>query len=110
MIHIPILLILFRLLLAPTVLILAYFIREDAKLSILILMYLGLLSDIFDGIIARKQNISSEKLRRLDSQIDVVFWLAICGATWILYPTLVTENLSGYCVLLRWKCSITLFL
>lgn len=46
-------------------------------------MYLGLLSEILEGIISRKQNISNSVLRRLDSQIDMVFLLAIGFATWI---------------------------
>lgn len=90
--NIPVSLILFRLLLAPTVLALAYFIGESAKIAIVILMYLGLISDILDGIIARKQNISSEKLRRMDSQTDTVFWLSIGFATYILYPKLISDN------------------
>ncbi len=90
--NIPISLILFRLLLAPIILALAYFIGESAKIAIVILMYLGLLSDILDGIIARKQNISSEKLRRMDSQTDMIFWLSIGFATWILYPKLISDN------------------
>ena len=72
--NIPILLILFRLVLAPIILLLAYFIGENAKLAIIILMYLGLISDILDGIIARKNNTSSAKLRRMDSQTDMIFW------------------------------------
>lgn len=90
--NIPIALILFRLLLAPLILALAYFWGENARLSIVVLMYLGLFSDIFDGIIARKQNLSSEKLRRMDSQTDMVFWLSIGFATWILYPELIRQN------------------
>lgn len=90
--NIPISLILLRLLLAPIILALAYFIGESTKITILILMYLGLLSDILDGIIARKQNISSEKLRRMDSQTDMIFWLSIGFATWILYPKLISDN------------------
>ena len=85
-------LILFRLLLAPLILALAYFIGESAKIAIVILMYLGLISDILDGIIARKQHISSEKLRRMDSQTDMIFWLSIGVATWILYPKLISDN------------------
>ncbi|MFK8058869.1 MAG: CDP-alcohol phosphatidyltransferase family protein [Polaribacter sp.] len=88
----PQLLILFRFLLAPIILTLAYFIGESSKPIILILMYLGLISDILDGIIARKQKISSEKLRRLDSQTDMVFWLSLGFATWFLYPNLIREN------------------
>ena len=90
--NIPILLILFRLLLAPIILVLAYFIGESTKTIIVVLMYLGLISDILDGIIARKQNISSAKLRRMDSQTDMIFWLSIGFATWILYPKLISDN------------------
>lgn len=91
-INTPQALILFRFLLAPIILSLAYFIGETAKISILILMYLGLISDILDGIIARNQGISSEKLRRLDSQTDMIFWLSLSFSTWILYPKLIQEN------------------
>lgn len=90
--NLPISLILFRLLLAPIILSLAYFIGENAKITIVILMYLGLISDILDGIIARKQNISSAKLRRMDSQTDMIFWLSIGFSTWILYPKLISDN------------------
>lgn len=90
--NIPKLLILFRLLLAPIILALSYQLGEISKIYIVILMYLGLLSDILDGIIARKQNISSEKLRRMDSQTDMVFWLSIGFSTWILYPQLISDN------------------
>ena len=70
-------LILFRFLLAPVILALAYFIGENSKIIIVVLMYLGLISDIFDGIIARRQNSSTEKLRRLDSQTDMIFQVRI---------------------------------
>ena len=90
--NIPVSLILFRLLLAPIILTLAYFIGESSKTAIVILMYLGLVSDILDGIIARKQKISSEKLRRMDSQTDMIFWLSIGFATWMLYPKLIADN------------------
>lgn len=90
--NLPIALIVFRLLLAPIILVLAYFVGESAKTVIVVLMYLGLISDILDGIIARKQNISSEKLRRMDSQTDMIFWLSIGFATWMLYPKLIADN------------------
>ena len=90
--NLPLKLILFRFLLAPAILGLAYFIGENSKPIILLLMYLGLISDVLDGIIARKQNLSSASLRRLDSQTDMVFWLSIGFSTWILYPQLISEN------------------
>lgn len=92
MITIPQALILFRFLLAPVILVLAYSKIETATTTIVVLMYLGLISDILDGIIARKQNSSTATLRRLDSQSDMVFWLSIGIATWILHPHLITNH------------------
>ncbi|ARN79506.1 CDP-alcohol phosphatidyltransferase [Nonlabens spongiae] len=92
MLRVPQLLILFRLLCAPVILALAYYKVEYHTQIILSLMYMGLVSDILDGIIARKQNISSARLRRMDSQVDMVFWLSIGFATWFLYPKLIAEN------------------
>lgn len=98
--NIPISLILFRFLLAPIIIGLAYFQGEKAANIILLLMYLGLISDILDGIIARKQNISSAKLRRLDSQTDMVFWLSIGVATWILHPDIIaSKSIPIYAIL-----------
>ena len=90
--NIPLLLIGFRFLLAPTIILLAAIEGKSAGTIIVILMYLGLISDILDGIIARKQGVSTEKLRRLDSQTDMIFWLSIGIATWILHPKLIAEN------------------
>ena len=90
--NIPVLLILFRLVLAPIILALAYFIGENAKILIICMMYAGLISDILDGIIARKTNTSSAKLRRMDSQTDMVFWFSLGLSTWILYPKLISDN------------------
>jgi phosphatidylglycerophosphate synthase len=90
--HIPIALILFRLTLAPIILALVYFLREESRLIVIVLMYLGLFSDIFDGIIARHLEVSSEKLRRLDSQTDMIFWVSIGVSTWLLYPDLIRDN------------------
>jgi len=59
---------------------------------ILILMYLGLISDIMDGIVARQLNVSSSKFRRFDSQTDMIFWLSIGISTWMLYPELIRHN------------------
>jgi len=88
----PVSLILFRLLLAPIILSLAWTFDESSKLPIVILMYLGFISDIADGIIARKLKVSSAKLRRMDSQADMIFWVSIGFATWHLFPELLRAN------------------
>jgi len=81
-----------RFLLAPIIFLLAYFEVENSRNLILILMYFGLFTDIFDGIIARKVGVSSEKLRRLDSQTDLVFWLSIGFATYFLNSEIIHEH------------------
>lgn len=88
----PISLITFRFLAAFVILFLGLKFGLNARKPILWLMYLGLFSDIFDGIIARKQGVSSEKLRRLDSQTDLIFWLSIGVVTYFLFPNLIIEN------------------
>lgn len=88
----PHFLILFRLLLSPLIISLAYYLGNNSRSYIVILIFLGLLSDIFDGIIARKQNISSVKLRRMDSQVDLVFWLSVGITCYLLNPEILKAN------------------
>lgn len=85
-------LILTRALLVPVMLTLAWTMGRPAAWWIVSLMFLGLLTDIFDGIVARKQKLSTENLRRIDSQVDLIFWLSIGGCVWILYPELILSN------------------
>lgn len=91
-IKIPIFLILFRLFLGPIMIFLAYNIEKSMNLLLVFLMWLGIISDIFDGIVARKLNISSEKLRRMDSQTDLVFWLCVSWCAWVLHPEIIKKN------------------
>ncbi|MPT32936.1 MAG: CDP-alcohol phosphatidyltransferase family protein [Chryseobacterium sp.] len=88
----PYILIATRFLIAPIIFLLAYFEIENSRNLILTLMYFGLFTDIFDGIIARKVGVSSEKLRRMDSQTDMVFWLSIGFATYFLNPEIIHEH------------------
>lgn len=97
---IPYQLILFRFLLAPTIILLAWAMKEEATYLVLILMFLGLLSDIFDGIIARKQGVSTEKMRRLDSQTDLIFWLSVGLSCYLIYPHLIMANKMGIIALI----------
>lgn len=106
--NIPQALILFRLLLAPIIFGLAYFFGENSKIMILVLMYLGLISDIFDGIIARHRNQQTQKLRRMDSQTDMIFWLSIGFATYLLYPDLISANSVSIWSILAMEASVYL--
>lgn len=96
---IPLALILFRLGLAPIILFLAYYFGDAARSTIVVLMYLGLISDIFDGIIARNEGVSSETLRRMDSQADMIFWLSLGVATYLLFPDLIRANSTAILII-----------
>lgn len=79
---IPALLTILRLILGPIILIGAY--RETSSSVLVVLLIVGVLSDIFDGIIARKLGVSTPQLRQFDSGTDVVFWLCVIVAAFIV--------------------------
>ena len=89
---IPLFLILFRLLLGPFAITLVVLDVTQVRPILLVLMSLGFLSDILDGIIARKTGMATAKLRRMDSQTDMVFWVCIGICAWWLNPELIAQN------------------
>jgi CDP-diacylglycerol--glycerol-3-phosphate 3-phosphatidyltransferase len=52
----------------------------------------AILSDLFDGIIARRRGVASPWLRRLDSQTDLAFWLCVLGCIAVLHPEVPRRN------------------
>lgn len=84
--QIPLVLMYPRLILGFVIVSLSYFQVSSFRMIIVSLIILGVLTDIFDGIITRKLNVSTQKLRRMDSSVDQVFWICcligaylICG-------------------------------
>lgn len=65
-----------RLALGFVIIFLSYSQTTYFRIIIVSLIFLGLLTDVFDGIIARRLNISTQKLRRMDSSVDQVFWIS----------------------------------
>jgi len=53
------------------------------------LLALGVLSDIFDGIIARRLGVATPALRVWDSRADVVFWVCAFAAVALARPGLI---------------------
>ncbi|OQP61798.1 CDP-alcohol phosphatidyltransferase [Niastella vici] len=80
---IPITLIYTRLLLGVCILLLSIVQIDHYNVIAVVLFATGLLTDIFDGIIARRLNVSSPQLRRMDSTIDQVFFIMVAIATYI---------------------------
>ena len=71
--QIPTLLVYSRLLLGFLIVVVTILRPSFYPLYTVVFLTLGLMSDIFDGIIARHLGVSDEKLRRLDSNIDQIF-------------------------------------
>jgi CDP-diacylglycerol---glycerol-3-phosphate 3-phosphatidyltransferase len=61
---------------------------------------LAVLTDIFDGVLARRLGVSSTRLRRYDSAADVAFYLAVLWATCIVHPEIVADFRLGLGALL----------
>ena len=110
--RLPLILIAFRFLLAPVMLYLGYFYKITYRPLIVVLLIAGLLSDIFDGIIARKQNTSTPTLRRLDSQTDMIFWLSAGFTAWFIWPDVIRANQQVIYILLGMEvlCYLVSFL
>jgi len=47
---------------------------------------LAFLSDVFDGVIARRLDVVTPRLRRLDSVVDTIFYVCVAFAALRLYP------------------------
>ncbi len=56
------------------------------------LLVAGVLTDVFDGVVARRLGIATERLRRLDSAADQIFWALLVAATWVAFPGFMFEN------------------
>ena len=70
--------------LAP-LLLLAVHLRAPAVIYVAALVA-GFVSDVLDGMVARRAGVATSFLRRLDSVVDIVFYLAVAYAAWLLYP------------------------
>lgn len=112
--QLPFAFIVFRLLVSPVMIWIAYSRHTDAGVWLAILLIAGMLSDVFDGIIARRLNMSTEKLRKWDSNVDVVFLVSSIISAWMFAPVLVAEKAAYIwsivgCELLMYAISLLRF-
>jgi CDP-diacylglycerol--glycerol-3-phosphate 3-phosphatidyltransferase len=96
----PLFLILFRLLAGILIVLFSVIQIPFYKIIIIVLLTLGLLSDVFDGIIARRLGISTVTLRRMDSTVDVIFFLLVAVGTYILCPSFFITNKISLIILI----------
>jgi phosphatidylglycerophosphate synthase len=87
--HIPSMLVGLRLAIAPLLL----FDALDRQTGnwFIIGYVIAVLSDIFDGIIARRLGVSTVKLRQADSWADISLYTCIALSTWLVYPDAIID-------------------
>ena len=65
-----------------------------------VVLVAALLSDLFDGMAARRLGVSTPLLRRYDSGTDVLFYLGVIAAVTILRPDVLSEYRCGIAAVL----------
>lgn len=104
--HIPVALTTLRLLLGPVALLCAW--SGVTRLVYLPILVTGTLSDIFDGILARRFGVSTPWLRRYDSVTDVIYYLFILGVAFVLCRPVIVTNILPLCLLLASEAIVVL--
>jgi phosphatidylglycerophosphate synthase len=88
-VHIPSILIGLRFVIAPLLLFDA--LDRDTGWGFIVGYIIAVLSDIFDGIIARRLNVSTPQLREADSRVDTWLFLCLAASTWLVYPQVILD-------------------
>jgi phosphatidylglycerophosphate synthase len=97
---IPYILIYSRLAMGGLLLILSSIHFTSYSVVAIILLITAVVTDIFDGIIARQLNVSTQRMRRMDSAVDQVFWILTLVSTFIYCKNFFIENLTEIALLL----------
>lgn len=90
--RIPAVLVSFRAALGPVVVLLSLAQRTYAGAFIAALIVLALLSDIYDGLLARLWEVDTENLRRWDTRADTFFYLCVLVAVLARHPAAILER------------------
>src|SRR5271170_3394511 len=88
--HLPFALTTLRLLLGPVAL--ACALTNVPRWIYLPILVTGTLSDIYDGILARRFGVATPALRRYDSVADVIYYLFILAAAYFLCRPVIMQN------------------
>lgn len=89
--HVPIALTALRAALGPIILFLAFYNPNSSAFAACLI--LALLSDYFDGVIARRLDIATANLRRLDSIADSIFYFSALFVAWHLHTAILLPYL-----------------
>ncbi|ODG99396.1 CDP-diacylglycerol--glycerol-3-phosphate 3-phosphatidyltransferase [Nostoc sp. KVJ20] len=85
--HLPITLVGMRFVLAPLLVLDA--LDHRTSFWFIIGYVIAVLSDVFDGIIARRLKVSTALLRQADSWADICLYLCVAISIWLVYPQVI---------------------
>lgn len=91
--RLPISLTALRAVLAPALLVISYHGGSHAAFAACLLA--AFVSDVFDGILARRLGVATPRLRRLDSAVDTLFYLTALYCVWRLHPGALLAHLRA---------------
>jgi len=77
-----------------------------SRIAFLPILVSGTLSDIFDGILARRLGVSTPALRRYDSVTDAIYYLFVLGALWILRKPVIKASIPAISLLIASEIAV----
>jgi CDP-diacylglycerol---glycerol-3-phosphate 3-phosphatidyltransferase len=97
--HIPNILLHIRLFIACIIFAITSSAQTHSNALVLTLLYIGIISDIFDGIIARKLSISTQQFRVKDTLFDFLFYISIVYYIFSIQPSIFLANKEIICII-----------
>jgi len=104
--QIPTLLIYSRVILGFLIVAVTLFQPKFYPIYTVIFLTMGLLSDIFDGMLARHLGVSNERLRRLDSNVDQIFFICAIVSIYLQQPAFFQQHLYSIIILVASEIAI----
>ncbi|OEC89887.1 CDP-alcohol phosphatidyltransferase family protein [Acinetobacter sp. YK3] len=104
--QIPTLLVYSRVILGFLIVAVTLFQPEFYPIYTVIFLTMGLLSDIFDGMLARHLGVSNERLRRLDSNVDQIFFICAIVSIYLQQPAFFQQHLYPIIILVASEIAI----
>lgn len=89
LVHIPSILVGIRFAISPLLVLDA--LDHDTNLIFIIGYIIAVLSDIFDGILARRLEVSTVQLRQADSWADICLYLCVAISVWLVHPEVLLD-------------------
>ncbi len=82
---------------------------NQPRITFALILIAGMLSDILDGVLARRFGVARPWLRRFDSGTDIVYYLCVLIATWCVAPDTVIKSILPLSLLALSELLVILF-